>query len=83
MAKVVQAEDEKARYKRRCLNGYLSTPKFIAALTDISEAIITQTDRKEYLREQLLLINQRLPASVYIPFVNESTRNYAVLHIVA
>jgi hypothetical protein len=44
-------EDQQARYKRRCLNGYLSTPKFIATLTDISEAIITQTDRKEYLRE--------------------------------
>jgi hypothetical protein len=54
MAKATQTEDAKVHYKRRCLNGYMSTPKFIAALTDISEAIITQTNRKEYLQEQLL-----------------------------
>ena len=30
-----------------------------------------------------MAINERLPGSVYIPFVNQSTRNYAVLHIVA
>ena len=51
VAKTATTEDQQARYKRRCLNGFLSTPKFIATLTDISEAIITQTDRKEYLRE--------------------------------
>jgi hypothetical protein len=51
VAKIAATEDQQARYKRRCLNGFLSTPKFIATLTDISEAIITQTDRKEYLRE--------------------------------
>ena len=27
-------------------------------------------------------VNQRLPASVYIPFVNSTIRNYTVLHIV-
>jgi hypothetical protein len=75
-------EDKEALYKRVCLNGFLSTPKFIAFLTDISEALITQADRKEYLRDQLLSLNRRLPASVYIPFVNGSTRNYALLHIV-
>lgn len=37
----------------------------------------------EYLKEELKKINQRLPAAVYLPFVNQSTRNYAVLHIVA
>jgi hypothetical protein len=26
-------------------------------------------------------MNKRLPASVYIPFVNNSVRNYAVLHL--
>ena len=76
------SEDDKVLYKRKCLNGFLSTPKFIAALTDISEALIPQTNRKAYLKEQLLSLNQRLPSSVYIPFVNESTRNYAILHIV-
>lgn len=33
------------------------------------------------LREALHKINQELPASVYIPFVSNSIRNYAVLHI--
>jgi hypothetical protein len=27
-------------------------------------------------------VNQRLPASVYLPFVNSTIRNYTVLHIV-
>lgn len=26
-------------------------------------------------------VNKQLPASVYIPFVNNSIRNYAVLHV--
>jgi hypothetical protein len=40
------------------------------------------TDRKAYLKEALTAINRKLPASVYIPFVNNSIRNYAVLYIV-
>ena len=28
-------------------------------------------------------MNKQLPAAVYIPFVNQVMRNYAVLHIVA
>jgi len=55
--KIQNFEDEKALYKRRCLNGFLSTPKFIAALTDICDALIPQTNRKAYLREQLLSLN--------------------------
>ena len=31
----------------------------------------------------LAKINEHLPARVYIPFVNDSQRNYAVLHIAA
>jgi hypothetical protein len=76
------------------LKNYLSTPKFVVALTDISLALIHQTDRKQYLKEELTKLNQRLPASVYIPFVSsnvqhvltniylDSIRNYTVLHIV-
>lgn len=52
-------------------------------LTDISLKLINVPNRKEYLNEELAKINSRLPSSVYIPFVNSSMRNYAVLHIVA
>ena len=33
------------------------------------------------LKRELVRINAHLPASVYIPFVQNSTRNYCVLHI--
>jgi len=52
------------------LNAYLSTPKFIKTLTDISNELITVTNRDEYLREELKKVNKMLPAAVYIPFVN-------------
>ena len=52
------------------LNAYLSTPKFMKTLTDISNDLITVTNREEYLREELKKVNRLLPASVYIPFVN-------------
>ena len=31
--------------------------------------------------QELKRINQNLPAAVYVPFVNQAMRNYAVLHI--
>lgn len=37
----------------------------------------------DYLQAELSKINKQLPAAVYLPFVSDSTRNYAVLHIVA
>jgi hypothetical protein len=37
----------------------------------------------EFLQTELKKINKALPAAVYLPFVNESSRNFAVLHIVA
>jgi hypothetical protein len=51
-------------------------------LTDISYELISKPDKIEYLKTELNKVNQMLPASVYIPFVNKSIRNYAVLHIV-
>ena len=41
-----------------------------------------QVKRLELIRD-LAKVNEHLPARVYIPFVNESARNYAVLHIAA
>jgi hypothetical protein len=37
--------DSEAWYRRHCLNGFLSTPKFVMTLTDISLALINQTNR--------------------------------------
>ena len=51
------------------------------ALTEISLALINVPDRKAYLRTELSKLNRALPGTVYIPFVNSSMRNYAVLHI--
>ena len=73
------------------MNAYLSTPKFIKTLTDISLKLIHEPKREEYLRREIRKINKILPSSVYIPFVNgksneliiiDSIRNYAILHIV-
>lgn len=56
------------------MNAYLSTPKFIKHLTDISFELIAVQNRDEYLRIELKKINLKLPAAVYIPFVNSKIR---------
>lgn len=40
-------------------------------------------EKKLELMRDLAVVNEHLPARVYIPFVNDSIRNYAVLHIAA
>jgi len=40
------------------LNAYLSTPKFIKALTDLSNELIEIPNRTEYLREEIKKINR-------------------------
>jgi len=62
-------------------------------LTDLSLELIAQPNRGEFLQAELKKINHKLPAAVYLPFVNgkslfsfnslDSMRNYAILHIVA
>ena len=52
------------------MTAYLSTPKFIKKLTDISDELMTTPNSEEYLKEELRKVNQQLPAAVYIPFVN-------------
>jgi phosphatidylinositol 4-kinase len=69
------------RTDARKYNSYLSTPRFIKYLTDISELIAKEPNKKNALKRELRKLNQHLPASVYIPFFQESLRNYAVLHI--
>ena len=43
----------------------------------------TSAEKKKELLRDLEKVNENLPASVYVPFVNNSIRNYAVLHIAA
>ncbi len=39
------------------LNAYLSTPKFIKCLTDLSDRLIEITNRTEFLKEEIKKIN--------------------------
>jgi len=67
------------------MDAFLSTPRFIKSLTDISTNLsflqCSRKEKKAALMEDLNKVNQQLPANVYIPFVDSSIRNYAVLHI--
>lgn len=48
----------------------MSTPLFIQYLTDISFTIMSTKNKLDILRNELIKLNQKLPATVYIPFVN-------------
>jgi hypothetical protein len=41
----------------------------------------TPEEKKMFLKKKLCEINRMLPSQIYIPFVNKSMRNYAVLNI--
>lgn len=69
--------------KHSKLENYLSTPSFIKQLTDISYELIHQPNQAAFLSAELKKVNEQLPGAVYIPFVSQSMRNYAVLHIAA
>lgn len=73
----------KKKIDQSIYDSYLSTPNFIKRLCEISDGLIGLQDKRPYLMEQLLNVNKQLPAAVYIPFVNQSMRNYSVLHIIA
>jgi hypothetical protein len=72
--------------KKYKLHAYLSTPKFVKALTDVSTYLalrkdLSKQEKMTILKTEIRKVNQHLPASVYIPFVGESVRNHTVLHI--
>ena len=73
--------------RRTKLQAFLSTPTFVQCLTDISHKLASMQAAPDEKRIELIrdiaAVNEHLPARVYIPFVNESARNYAVLHIAA
>lgn len=60
------------------MNAYLSTPKFIMCLTDLSLELIEQPDRDGFLQQELKKINRKLPAAVYLPFVNGKYYSYKI-----
>lgn len=66
------------------IDAWQSTPHFIKRLTDISDEVMryqTPKEKKLYLKQALCEVNKKLPAQVYIPFVSQSMRNYAILNI--
>jgi hypothetical protein len=68
-------------------DSYFSSPNFVKRLCDLSDSLIEfmadRSKQMDFLMAELKTINKRLPAAVYLPFVNDSIRNYVVLHIVA
>ncbi len=50
-------------------------------LTDLSEEISNVEDRTAAVEESIQKLNRSLPCNIYIPFINQSYRNYAVLHV--
>jgi hypothetical protein len=60
---------------------YLSTPRFVKYLTDVSSDLLTTNNKVEKLRGELTKLNEKLPANIYIPFVTDRIINYVVLKI--
>ena len=52
------------------------------SLTDLCTQVLSEPgNKKEALLAGLRKINEGLPANVYIPFVSNNWRNYAILNI--
>ncbi len=62
---------------------YHSSINFIEHLCDISNELSKQPieNQMEFLYEKITEINKKLPCNVYLPFLNESCRNYLICHI--
>ena len=59
----------------------MSTPYFVKSLTNLCETVLLSENKEKTLVEGLDEINGSLPARVYAPFVENSIRNYSVVHI--
>jgi hypothetical protein len=59
----------------------MSTLEFYTELANISLALANVPNKLEVLKRELIKVNRKLPASVYIPFVKSQTRSCAILHI--
>jgi phosphatidylinositol 4-kinase len=62
---------------------YHSTLNFIDHLCDISNELPKHPieEQMSFLYQSLLEINKKLPCNVYLPFLEDSTRNYLICHI--
>jgi hypothetical protein len=62
---------------------YLSSINFIEHLCDISNDLANQPieEQKIFLYKKLTEINKKLPCNVYLPFLNDSCRNYFIIII--
>ena len=60
----------------------LKTINFIEHLCDISNELPKHPieEQMTFLYESLLEINKKLPCNVYLPFLEDSTRNYLICH---
>lgn len=64
------------------LTAFFSTPSFIRAMTQLSLDILSEptlADKRKRLNAGLSLINESLPAAVYVPFLQ--SRHQSVLQI--
>jgi len=62
-------------------DAYLSTPRFMRYLTDLSSELMAAEKKIIVLRKELRKLNKSLPSNVYIPFVNNQIRNSIILCI--
>ena len=62
---------------------YHSTLNFIEHLCDISNDLVKEPKegQKLFLYKKLSEINKKLPCNVYLPFLQDSARNYLICHI--
>lgn len=62
---------------------FKSTINFFNDLFNISEDLKSTDNKRQALKKALMLVNEKLPACVYIPFTKGSIRLNNVLNIVA
>ena len=65
------------------LTSFLSNTNFFDHLCNICDILLNtvESDRKKTLLTEIKKINKILPSNVYIPFVNNSIRNYVIASI--
>jgi len=63
-------EDKKELYS------FKSTLNFFEDLFLISEDLKNHVDKKEKLKEEIMKVNERLPACVYVPFLKSNSSIY-------
>ena len=88
---IINEEEEEKNNKEKIrrplfdinFESYHSSLNFIDHLCDICSELTKYNNdfQKIFLFNKLLEMNKKLPCNVYLPFLQESTRNYIVCHI--